>query len=292
MKINEHTGTSPSPTKSKSPTLTAHSPPNAPRPPGALQRPPRANLPRMDARRSPSHHPQHLTPPKPLNSRPNLQTPPSNPHSQEIQKATASEPLTLAEEHAMQRSWRLDADKLTFIVCAAPTEQQGAVEADVAPEHDAPERMVGDVNLFLFADDEDEDEEEGSKTDGTSEEPVIGELEIMIARVEARGKGMARETLCAFMWYITSSLSGILGEYRAGEGRGRVLKYLRVKIDKDNVPSLGLFERVGFKRTSAEPNYFGEVEMRTPVVGGRLVDVEAKIGLEGLTREVRYENRE
>jgi RimJ/RimL family protein N-acetyltransferase len=239
----------------------------------------------MDARRSPSHHPQHLNPPK-------ISQPPSNPYSQEIQKATASEPLTLAEEHAMQRSWRLDADKLTFIVCAAPTEQQGAVEAAVAPEHDAPERMVGDVNLFLFADDEDEDEEKGSKTKGASEEPVIGELEIMIARVEARGKGMARETLCAFMWYITSSLSRILGEYRAGEGKGRVLKYLRVKIDKDNVRSLGLFERVGFKRTAAEPNYFGEVEMRTPVVGGRLVDVEVKIGLEGLTREVRYESQE
>jgi RimJ/RimL family protein N-acetyltransferase len=194
----------------------------------------------------------------------------------------------------MQRSWRLDADKLTFIVCAAPTEQQAAVEAAVAPEHDAPDRMVGDVNLFLFADDEDEDEdgEKGSQTEGASGEFVIGELEIMIARVEARGKGMARETLCAFMWYITSSLGGILGEYRAGEGKGRVLKYLRVKIDKDNVRSLGLFERVGFKRTAAEPNYFGEVEMRTPVVGGRLVDIEAKIGLEGLTREVRYENRE
>jgi RimJ/RimL family protein N-acetyltransferase len=190
----------------------------------------------------------------------------------------------------MQRSWRLDADKLTFIVCAAPEDHRAVVSA-VSSEHDAPEKMVGDVNLFLFADDEEEEEEE-EEGEGAGDEAVIGELEIMIARVEARGKGMARETLCAFMWYITSSLAGILDEYRAGEGKTRVLKYLRVKIDKDNLRSLGLFERVGFKRTAAEPNYFGEVEMRTPVVDGMLVDVEAKIGLEGLTREVRYEERE
>lgn len=211
---------------------------------------------------------------------------------QEIQKATASEPLTLAEEHAMQRSWRLDADKLTFIVCAAPADQESVPVSAVLPEHDAPERMVGDVNLFLFADEDEDEEAQGGEGQGAGDEAVIGELEIMIARVEARGKGMARETLCAFMWYITSSLPGILDEYRAGEGKARVLKYLRVKIDKDNVRSLGLFERVGFERTAAEPNYFGEVEMRTPVVEGRLVDVEAKIGLEGLTREVRYEDRE
>ena len=36
---------------------------------------------------------------------------------QEIQLATASEPLTLDQEYAMQQSWRADADKLTFIIC-------------------------------------------------------------------------------------------------------------------------------------------------------------------------------
>lgn len=35
---------------------------------------------------------------------------------------------------------------------------------------------------------------------------------------------------------------------------------------------------MGFVRVSAEPNYFGEVELRTPVVDGRLRDVEDRIG--------------
>ena len=67
------------------------------------------------------------------------------------------------------------------------------------------------------------------------------------------------------------------------------LQYLRVKIDKDNARSLALFERVGFVRTSLEANYFGEVELRCPFVGGRLRDVEAKIGLERFGTAVRYE---
>ena len=67
-----------------------------------------------------------------------------------------------------------------------------------------------------------------------------------------------------------------------------MLKYLRVKIDKDNVRSLKLFEGVGFVGTSAEPNYFGEVELRTPVVEGRLRNVEGRIGLEGFGSRLRY----
>lgn len=202
---------------------------------------------------------------------------------EEIQKATASEPLTLEEEYSMQRSWRKDVDKLTFIVC---THAEGQEYESVAPgRQDAPEWMVGDVNLFLY-NDEDEEVDDGQEGEGRAKS-VIGELEIMIARRDQQRKGLAQETLRAFISYIQSSLDSILAEY-AGKGVA-LLKHLRVKIDQDNVQSLKLFERIGFLRTSAEPNYFGEVELRAPVVGGRLIDVERKIGLEGFGKVVRYE---
>lgn len=219
---------------------------------------------------------------------------------QEIQQATASEPLTLEEEYSMQRSWRNDADKLTFIVCTHAGEQyydefvKSSQTPSVIPgQQDSSEWMVGDVNLFLNDDDDDEEEDGEPTTNGddhkTNPKSVIGELEIMIARKDQQGKGLAQETLRAFMSYIQSSLPSILREYVGP--RGAVLKYLRVKIDKNNARSLRLFERVGFVRTSAEPNYFGEVELRTPVVEESLRDVESKIGLVGFGKQLGYESK-
>ncbi|RMD41890.1 hypothetical protein DV735_g3216, partial [Chaetothyriales sp. CBS 134920] len=108
-----------------------------------------------------------------------------------IRELTASDPLTLAEEYAMQRSWRADADKLTFIVYYhhSSIDKQGKRNQQLQLQLPSEEDMVGDVNL-------------------------------------------------------------------------NKIEYLRVRIAKDNIPSLKLFQGLGFKRTSAEPNYFGEVEMR------------------------------
>lgn len=193
----------------------------------------------------------------------------------------------------MQRSWRNDADKLTFIVCTHPGEQyytdfiKSPQALCVVPgQQDAPEWMIGDVNLFLYEDDEDEEENGSEDEDEGKPKSVVGELEIMIARKDQQGKGMAQETLRAFMSYIQSQLSDIGSEF--ARRKGMELKYLRVKIDKDNVRSLRLFERVGFVRTSAEPNYFGEVELRTPVVDEGLKDIESKIGLARFGRTIKY----
>ncbi len=173
-----------------------------------------------------------------------------------LQAATASEPLTLDQEYAMQKSWREDADKLTFIVCLPPdqffVDDDGNVELQGGEDDvDGEERMVGDVNLFLS--ESEEDFEEGL---------CVGEVEIMVARIDLQGKGIGTAVLLTFLWYVLSHLEGMLGEYSTSLGKVKVMKYLRVKIDAENEKSIKLFERVGFKKVSQKPNYFNELELR------------------------------
>jgi len=92
----------------------------------------------------------------------------------ELLRLTASEPLTLEEELANQKSWRDDPNKMTFIV----------------HERAEPARPVGDVNVFVHV-------EDARRT---------GELEVMIAERSARGKGLAFEAVCALMLYAARVL--------------------------------------------------------------------------------------
>jgi RimJ/RimL family protein N-acetyltransferase len=129
--------------------------------------------------------------------------------------------------------------------------------------------MIGDVNLFLYPCEESDDDD-----DETGNEDAVGELEIMIARPGARGKGLAKEALRAFIWYVATSLPALLEEYAKGANGTDTLmslSYLRVKIDKDNVCSLRLFKTLGFSQVS-EPNYFGEVELRSKVAQSGTTD--------------------
>ncbi|KAJ5610494.1 hypothetical protein N7510_007213 [Penicillium lagena] len=154
---------------------------------------------------------------------------------EEIQEATASEPLTLDEEYAMQRSWRLDPDKLTFIICrpihipippyseaATSTSTSAGVINNIntaptlTPEDDSPPNMIGDINLFLRIDDGDE---------GDSAPQLIGEIELMVAEKANQRRGFGRAALLIFLRYIAEHESGILAEFVRGGieegGKGR-----------------------------------------------------------------------
>ncbi|KAH8360228.1 hypothetical protein KR093_011435 [Drosophila rubida] len=125
-----------------------------------------------------------------------------------LRNLTASDELTLSEEYEMQRSWREDNDKLTFIVLSAEI---------YAKTNDEIAAMVGDTNLFLHYDEEDKQ--------------YVAEAEIMIATTEARGKGFGREAMLLMLKYAQVQLD--------------VTKF-EVKIDMDNQISLRLFESFQF----------------------------------------------
>jgi RimJ/RimL family protein N-acetyltransferase len=185
--------------------------------------------------------------------------------SPSLQAATASEPLTLDEEYAMQRSWRSDADKLTFIICLPKPDQDKVVMQG------GDEEMIGDINLFLS---ESEDDDKDDEEPGLSPKSVVGEIELMIAVTSLQRKGYGRVALLTFLSYVLTNWSGIAAEYAAGT----TLEYLRVRINAANERSIALFASIGFKNISEKANYFGELELRW------------KPELDGLKRQKAWED--
>lgn len=184
----------------------------------------------------------------------------------DLQAATASEPLTLPEEYAMQQSWRTDNDKLTFIVCLPRASSNDGSKAQGGVD-DSPERMIGDINLFLFEPEDDDDDAEGEGESGSNtgkSNAVVGEIELMIARKDLHRQGYGRAALLSFVGYILDSWAQLGAEYdNSGSNRvAKSLDYLRVKINQTNARSIALFESIGFEQTAAGANYFGEIELR------------------------------
>ena len=218
--------------------------------------------------------------------------------SPELQTLTSSEPLTLEQEYEMQRSWRQDRDKLTFIVCLPLEEAAGGREEQVvevkAGEVDRGDRMVGDVNLFLFEREDVEDEDEGKdagaidghRADGAGSGGIVGEIELMIALPQHRSKGYGRSALLTFMTYVLTHWTSIAREYSSTSAASSKtpLAYLRARINETNERSIKLFESVGFRRTKQGANYFGEVELRWR---GDFEDLKGFKGWEQ-TAEVQY----
>ncbi|NXX44982.1 NAT9 acetyltransferase, partial [Tricholaema leucomelas] len=110
--------------------------------------------------------------------------------SEELQRLTASEPLSLEQEYEMQRSWREDTDKCTFIVL--DRERWHGQDQDC---------MVGDVNLFLT----------------NPEDPTLAEVEIMIAEPGYRGRGFGKEATLMMMSYGVRNLGITKFEAKIGQ---------------------------------------------------------------------------
>lgn len=131
--------------------------------------------------------------------------------SPELQQLTASEPLTLEQEYDMQKSWREDDDKCTFIIL---DKQQWA-----DPSSKEEQCMVGDVNIFL--------------TDPS--DPSLAELEIMIAEPSYRGKGIGKEVTNMMMHYGVNKLR---------------IKKFEAKIGLNNEVSIAMFKKMHFQEVS------------------------------------------
>ena len=157
---------------------------------------------------------------------------------EELLRLTCSEPLTIEEERSNQQSWRDDPKKVTFIVCAL---DGGGLDDDVTAG------MCGDVNAFLL--EEDAGEEEG----GSSQ--LCAELEVMIADPSRRRMGLAREALLLFLHWLQAHVPKLTS--------------LVVKITDDNVPSIRLFEAIGFA-VHRHLAVFEQTELRMDIGAARV----------------------
>lgn len=201
----------------------------------------------------------------------------------------------------MQIDWRRDRDKLTFIICQNSDDVSSTTTVQLEPERRCQrdgtldeESMIGDVNLFISKGDDD-DSTDHSDEDEDLDEPIVGELELMIAESTSRGNGYGKAALVTFLRYILAHEREILQEFLYGsvdcgidsstivnitdvkspsatdsaqngaikaEAESKWFNHFTVKIGETNVKSIGLFEGLQFRKISEEPNYFGEFELR------------------------------
>ncbi|XP_053673164.1 alpha/beta-tubulin-N-acetyltransferase 9 [Anopheles nili] len=171
--------------------------------------------------------------------------------SEELQELTASEPLTLDEEYQMQRSWREDQDKCTFLILDRERYEQTKDEIDA---------LVGDTNIFIQPtsvdspgrQSQDDEREVHSKEPLPSDSSQVGEIEIMIAEPAARRKGYGWQATLLMLLFGVEHLH--LNRY--------------IAITKDtNAKAMQMFERMKFTETKRTP-VFHEVTF------GRSIDDE------------------
>mmetsp|Transcript_475 Transcript_475/g.1055 ORF Transcript_475/g.1055 Transcript_475/m.1055 type:complete len:284 (+) Transcript_475:39-890(+) len=180
-------------------------------------------------------------------------------------EATASEPLTMDQEIEMQREWRDDETKCTFILLARdlipggkksgipppPTEKESEIsdEKKSYPElvQQTLDAMIGDVNLFLSEEElEESGDEESKQTAQLTPAHMQAELDLMIAAASHRHKNLGTELALMMMHYGAKYLQ---------------IRRFFVKIKDTNHSSLKLFkEKLGFVQC-AYAECFGEYEL-------------------------------
>lgn len=192
-------------------------------------------------------------------------------------EATASEPLSMDEEIKMQREWRYDEKKCTFILLARdlccsqpgeeknndiippppPTESEMSEKKKPYPQlvEQTLDAMIGDINLFLSEEELEESEDDqqqrieqlaSQSTTTTPENLTQGELDLMIAAASHRHKNLGTELALTMMHYGAKHLQ---------------LRRFFVKIKDTNHSSLKLFkEKLGFVQC-AYAECFGEYEL-------------------------------
>ncbi len=220
-----------------------------------------------------SHHPQIYLPPSGPEHLPNYHEWMQDPFLLEM---TGSEPLTMEEEIRMQKEWRDDENKCTFIILARDLLSHDEVDGngeriEIPPipsehiEEDSNEEyypklieqtlhgMIGDINLFLSEEDDYNSDDEANfhqqhlllSKPQTPAELTQAELDIMIAAESHRHKNLGTELALMMMYYGASALK---------------LRRFYVKIKDTNHSSIKLFkEKLGFVEC-AYAECFGEYE--------------------------------
>ncbi|KAG6914694.1 hypothetical protein DXG01_015879 [Tephrocybe rancida] len=204
--------------------------------------------------------------------------------NEELQRLTASEPLSIEEEYEMQQKWRRDEDKLTFIVLSRKTPSGEQLLPDV-PSILLPTDpvitslpMVGDVNMFLKGAIPTSGTQRANAPVNTQEEDeddeFEAEMEIMLAEPAYRRKGLSLEALQLMLEYATGYPSSYFRDASQGrppppeqpKGLGIPPSSLLARISDTNAPSIRLFEMLGFCITR-RVEVFEEVEMRFKASG-------------------------
>ncbi|XP_068161626.1 alpha/beta-tubulin-N-acetyltransferase 9 isoform X3 [Antennarius striatus] len=184
--------------------------------------------------------------------------------SPELQQLTASEPLTLEQEYDMQRSWREDDDKCTFVILDKQRWDDSSLNEEQC--------MVGDVNIFL--------------TDPA--DPSVAELEIMVAGdMFVNSLSPRRSLLTTFMMHLVFFTEpGYRGKGVGKEVTRMMMSYgvsrlgikkFQAKIGLDNHVSIAMFKKLHFQEVSV-CQVFREVTLEMAVdesVRTRLLDAAA-----------------